>query len=238
MREFLKRILLENEFKIDENCLDDENAFQANRLEGIGFDFLTVSFMNQDQISEETLTENINRFYTALVQEKGEILGLDKNLSLLIMLKVDDLDIPSTIQSLIFDIEEDPYTFKKYILPYTVEQESLLMSLFNKYKSEKDDVTSFLNKILYDTEKFSSFKNREINENCLLYDLVSKLFIKLPYLSIKNQHKEMHLLLNDIVESFVEDDKGTWEALIRLRKSNVSDPSIEEILEAVGVDNE
>lgn len=52
-------------------------------------------------------------------------------------------------------------------------------------------MTSFLNKILYNTEKFSTFKNRESNENTLLYDLVSKMFIKLPYLSFKNQHKEM-----------------------------------------------
>ena len=189
-------------------------------------------------MSEDTLTENINRFYTAVTQEKGEVVGLDKNLSLLIMLKVDNLDIPPAIQSLIFDIEEDPYTFKKYILLYTGDQESLLISLFNKYEPEQNDVTSFLNNILYDTEKFSTFKNRETNENSLLYDLVSKMFIKLPYLSIKNQHKEMDLLLHDILGSFGEDDRGTWEALIGLRERNVSDPSIEEILKAVGVDDE
>ncbi|WP_373568359.1 ABC-three component system middle component 1 [Lysinibacillus fusiformis] len=95
------------------------------------------------------------------------------------------------MQSLIFDIGEDPYTFKKYILTYTDEQESLFTSLFNEYVSEQNDMTSFLNKILYNTEKFSTFKNRESNENTLLYDLVSKMFIKLPYLSFKNQHKEM-----------------------------------------------
>ena len=233
----MKRILLENGFNIDENCSMDEKTFQANRLDGKGFDFLTVSFMSQDQMSEDILTENIDRFYSTVAEEKGAIVGLEKNLSLLIMLKVDTLDIPLAIQSLIFDIEEDPYTFKKYILTYTDEQESLFTSLFNEYVSEQNDGTSFLNMILYDTEKFSTFKSRESNENTLLYDLVSKMFIKLPYLSIKNQHKEMDLLLNDILRSVGKDDKGTWEELMGLR-SNGSDPSIEEILKAVGVDDE
>ncbi|MDF9611014.1 hypothetical protein P5763_02800 [Bacillus cereus] len=235
MKVFMKKILLENGFSIDESCLKDEQAFQADRLDGNGFDFLTVSFMNQDQMSEDTLMEYIERFQSAVYEEKGAIVGMDKNLSLLIVLKVDSLDLPPAIQSLIFDIEEDPYTFKKYILAYTGEQESLLISLFKE--SDQNDVTSFFNKILYDTEKFSPFKNRETNENALVYDLVSKIFIKLPYLSIKNQHKEMDVLLNDIILGFAEDDRGTWDSLMRLRERKGSDPSIEEILKAVGVDD-
>lgn len=234
MKEFMQKILLEKGFSIDENCLKDEGAFQADRMNGNGFDFLTVFFINQDQMSEDILTENIERFHLELSKEKGEIVGMDKNLSLLIMLKVDSLDYPSTIQSLIFDIEEDPYTFKKYILTYTNEQESLLTSQFNE---SDQNVISFLNKILYDTEKFSSFKNKSINEDTLVYDLVSKMFIKLPYLSIKNQHKEMDFLLNDILRSFDENERNTWDALLGLRKHNGSDPSIQEILKAGGVDD-
>ncbi|MEW4290656.1 ABC-three component system middle component 1 [Rossellomorea marisflavi] len=234
MMAFMKRILIENGFSIDENCLKDERAFQADRLDGNGFDFLTVSFMNQDEISEDLLAENIERLHSAVFEDKSSIVGMDKNLSLLIMLKVDSLNHPPAIQSLIFDIEEDPYTFKKYILTYTGEQESLLTSLL---KELKQDFTSFLYKILYNTEKFSSFKSRETNENALVYDLVSKIFIKLPYLSLKNQHKEMDLLLNDILGGFGEDDRVTWDALMKLRENNGSDPSIEEILKAVGVED-
>lgn len=235
MKAFMQRVLLENGFSIDENCLKDEKAFQADRLDGNGFDFLTVSFMSQDQMSEDILAENIERFHSEVSEEKGAIVGMDKNLSLLIMLKVDSLDHPPSIQSLIFDIEEDPYTFKKYILTYTSEQESLLTSLFKE--SDQDDATSFLYNILYDTEKFLTFKSRETNENALVYDLVSKMFIKLPYLSIKNQHKEMDLLLDDILGEIDEEDRYTWDALMRMREYSGSDPSIEEILKAVGVDD-
>src|SRR5690606_2843725 len=105
---------------------------------------------------------------------------------------------PSKIQSLVFDIEEDPYIFKKYVLTYTEEQKNLLLSLFKE--SGKDAVTPYLNNILYDTEKFSAFKNREKTENALLYDIVSKIFIKLPCLGIENQHKDMDMLLNDILK--------------------------------------
>ncbi|MFU1795408.1 ABC-three component system middle component 1 [Paenibacillus azoreducens] len=233
MKAFMKMTLLENGFSIDESCFN-EDAFQADRLDGNGFDFLTVGFMNQDQISEESLTEKIQQFHSVLSEKKGAIIGMNKNLSLLIMLKVNSLDYPPFIQSLIFDFEEDPYIFKKYILTYTAEQENMLTSMFKE--SGEKAVTPFLYEILYDTEKFSAFKNREANDSTLLYDLVSKIFIKLPYLSIKNQHKDMDVLLDDILESFDEGDRGTWDTMMRLREHNGSDPSIEEILKTLGVD--
>src|SRR5690606_35353412 len=128
----MKRILLENGFSIDENCLTDSRAFQADRLDGNGFDFLTVFFISQDEISIDLLTEIIEHFYSDLSVERGAIVGMDKNLTLLIMLKVDSLEYTSAIQSLIFDIEEDPYTFKKYILTYTSEQEAMLTVFCNR----------------------------------------------------------------------------------------------------------
>ncbi|MCP9282424.1 ABC-three component system middle component 1 [Bacillus safensis] len=234
MKTFMRNILIETGFSIDEDCLKEERAFQADRMDENGFDFLTVFFVNQDQISKDSLEENLKQFHSDLTEGKGEIVGLDKNLSLLIMLKVDNLDFPPAIQSLIFDIEEDPYTFKKYVLTYTREQETLIVRLF---KESTGDLRSFLNKILYDTEKFSAFKNRDINDNSLVYDLVSKIFIKLPYLSVKNQHKEMDLLLNDILGSFDESDRIIWDKLMGLREHKGNDPSIQEILEGVGIDN-
>lgn len=235
MKTFMKRVLQENGFNIDEDEFKDESTFQADRLDGKGFDFLTVSFMKQDQISDETITEDIERFHSVVSEKKGMIVGLEKNLSLLVMLKVDSLDYPPYIQSLIFDIEEDPYTFKKYILTYTGEQELLLTALFKESNQEK--VTSFLYEILNDTEKFSAFKNRATNESALVYDLISKLFIKLPYLSVKNQHKELDSLLNKILESFDEGDRDIWDSLMGLREQYGSDPSIDEIMKAVGVND-
>ncbi|MGA3880084.1 ABC-three component system middle component 1 [Bacillus pumilus] len=234
MKTFMRNILIETGFSIDEDCLKEERAFQADRMDENGFDFLTVFFVDQDQMSKDSLEENLKQFHSDLTEGKGEIVGLDKNLSLLIMLKVDNLDFPPAIQSLIFDIEEDPYTFKKYVLTYTREQETLIVRLF---KESTGDLRSFLNKILYDTEKFSAFKNRDINDNSLVYDLVSKIFIKLPYLSVKNQHKEMDLLLNDILGSFDESDRIIWDKLMGLREHKGNDPSIQEILEGVGIDN-
>ncbi|MEC0235682.1 hypothetical protein P4H71_15230 [Paenibacillus kribbensis] len=234
MKAFIKRTLLENGFSIDESCFNEE-ALQADRLNENGFDFFTVGFMNQDQISEDSLTEQIQRFHSVLSEKKGAIIGMNKNLSLLIMLKVNSLDYPPFIQSLIFDIEEDPYIFKKYILTYTVKQENLLTSMFKE--SDHVDVISYLYEILYDTRKFSAFKNREANDNALLYDLVSKIFIKIPYLSIKNQHKDMDILLNDILGNFDEGDRGTWDSMMRLREQDGRDPSLEGILKTVGVDS-
>lgn len=106
MMSFLKKILVENGFSIDEFCFNEESVFQADRLGDSAFDLLTVCFINQDQIFEDKLTEKMQEFRSVLADKKSSIIGLDKNLSLLIMLKVTSLDYPSKIQSLIFDIEE------------------------------------------------------------------------------------------------------------------------------------
>lgn len=220
-------------FSIDESCLGDESSFQADRTQDKGFDFLTVSVLEEDQFTIENIRLKTENFYHNLIESRNGIGGIDKNLSLLILLKVNSKEVPIDINSLIFDVEEDPYTFKKYVLTFTYDQESLLVSMFNKSGM---DATKFLYKILNDVEYFSAFKSNQTNENALIYNLVSKLFVKLPYLSIENQNREINLVSKDILSAFSEEDRKTWDALMELKDSDGTDPEINKILSCLGVE--
>lgn len=227
MKTFIEKVLAENEFSIDNSFFEDERVFQADRVNENAFDFLTVFQIDNNHLLENELINIIDQLYLDLSEKKGEIAGIDKNISLLILLKVDSLEYTPEIQSLIFDIEENPYMFKKNVLTYTDEQENLLTTLI---KESNNDVTSLLYNVLYDKEKFSTFKNRTSNEDFLVYDLVSKMFIKIPYLSIRNQYEKIDSLSKEILSSFEKNDRDTWNVLMKLREQKDTNLSIQEIL--------
>jgi len=232
MKSLVKKILTEKDFIIEENILEDEHSFLASRTENNKFDFLTVMPIRKDEINREALREKIERYLLKIIETKQTLVGLEKNLSLLVLLEVDSLDISKEISSLIYDIEEDPYDFKKYVLVYTNEQVSLLES----YKGTSEgDIIPYINNILNNSHFFAKFKSNEESEDVLIYDLVSKLFIKIPFLSIDNNQQIITNLLDEIVESIQAEDKVLWESFLKLNETSGSDPNIEEILNCIGV---
>jgi hypothetical protein len=232
MKSLVKKILTEKNFIIEESIMEDEHSFLASRTENNKFDFLTVMPIRKDEINREVIKEKIERYLLKIIETKQTFVGLEKNLSLVVLLEVDSLDISKEISSLIYDIEEDPYDFKKYVLVYSNEQVSLL-KLFKG--TSEGEIIPFINNILNNSQVFSKFKNNEESEDSLIYDLVSKLFIKIPYLSIDNNQQTITNLFEEIVESIQSEDKALWESFLKLNETSGSDPSIEEILNCIGV---
>lgn len=232
MKSLIKKILEEKGFSIDESILEDESGLLSRRTENNKFDFLTVMFISKDEIRSEIIKDKIESYLLKIIETQQTIVGIEKNLSLLLLLEVDSLEYSKEIAPLIYDIEEDPYDFKKYVLVYTKEQVSLLES----YKATLEgDILPFLNNILNNSQAFSKFKNNEESEDVLIYDLVSKLFIKIPFLNIENHQQTITNLFEEIVENIQEEDKPLWESFLELNETSGNDPSIEEILNCIGV---
>lgn len=224
---------MEKDFIIDESIFEDESSLLSRRTENNKFDFLTIMFISKDEIRREIINEKIEDYLLRIIETQQTFVGIEKNLSLLLLIEVDSLEYSKEIAPLIYDIEEDPYDFKKYVLPYTNQQVSLLKS----YKdTSEEDVIPFLNNILNST-LFSKFKNNEECEDVLIYDLVSKLFIKIPFLNIENNQQTITNLFEEIVGGIEEHDKNLWESLLKLNETSGNDPSIEEILKCIGVEN-
>jgi len=233
MKNLIKKILEEKSFIIDENTLKEENSLLARRTENNKFDFLTVMFVSKDEIRSELIKEKIEVYLLKILETQQNYFGIEKNLSLLLIMEVDSLEFSKEIASLIYDIEEDPYYFKKYVLTYTRQQVSLLES----YKGTSEgEVIPFLINILNNSTVFSKFKNNEESEDVIIYDLISKLFIKIPFLNIENNQQTITNLYEEIIKGIEERDKILWESLFKLNEISGSDPSVEEILKCIGVE--
>lgn len=232
MKELIKQILTEKEFSIDEQSLGDVPDFLAVRTEQNKFDFLTLVFLDGITVNKESIKEKIEEYLVRIIETRQGIVGLEKNLSMLILLEVESLKLSPKINSLIYDIEEDPFDFKKYVLVYTKEQVAKLNSLMG---TTDGHTVKFINQFLNDSTNFSQFKRHEQSDKTLVYDLVSKLFIKLPYLNMDNYQQDLTNLYKEIVEKIEESDRELWESLLSLANDTNSEPTIEEILECIGV---
>ncbi|TKI89490.1 hypothetical protein FC695_35915, partial [Bacillus cereus] len=107
--------------------------------------------------------------------------NMEKNFSLLVCLNYNK-EIDVEMQKDIYEIEENPYDFKKYVLIYSDEQVQMLSKelLSPEYRMliPVEGIKNVLNKILIDNARFYNFKNYM---NDTVYDLITKIFIKLPF---------------------------------------------------------
>src|SRR5689334_15144016 len=122
MKEIIKRVFYD--YKFEEITLpsrEGENVlFEVNLNENC-INFYVVIFLNE--IPEDFLEIKVPELYYRIKGlESGYDERMDKNLSMLICLKsnieVENKDLTKKI----FEIEEDPYFFKKYIFTYTEKQ--------------------------------------------------------------------------------------------------------------------
>ncbi|WP_199609891.1 ABC-three component system middle component 1 [Flocculibacter collagenilyticus] len=79
----------------------------------------------------------------------------------------------------IFAIEEDSYSFKKHVLYYTNDEVALLSSL---------DIKSIVD-LIKNQSKFNLYKNAPLEAS--EYGIASRIFIKLPFLSIPVDESEL-----------------------------------------------
>ncbi len=122
-----------------------------------------------------------------------------KNTSLLILVEEEDEPV---LMSELFKIEEDPFQFKKYVLPYSIKA-------FNELKENtgNGEPEAFL-KLLYDQATFRDYK--ENYDGRVWYKLLYSIAHKLPFLKIKvGLEENFESLLYKAKEDL--ETAGLWE---------------------------
>ena len=120
----------------------------------------------------------------------------------------------------IYDIEESPYFFKRYVILYTEEQKKLI---------EKIEIEKYLD-ILSNKDNFRNYKknkkgeenfNSEFKENELIYDIISKLYIKIPFLVYNfNDNEKLPILRERINKILDNDQKNIVNTLVSIDLEN------------------
>lgn len=163
-----------------------------------------LSIKNTQSFYENKDYENILESYKSLVNTSG-ISEIEKNSSLIITVKCEDLEALSKLQQQILLIEENEYFFKKYVILYTEESISELL---------KNPTIEFLQEKLNDSEKFNKFSDFGYSSDLMEYIVVVQLFIKLPFLKILFSQNE-YLDLNNKLENSLEKDSIKFDRLIK-----------------------
>lgn len=122
-----------------------------------------------------------------------------KNLSLIISLKIDNINNFEDYKNDILKVEEDEYFFRKYVLVY---DEVGGNEFFKRFTSNKilDELNNFLWKM-----DFDEFRKNKYNSS--FNWLIIQLFIKLPFLRINNIHNETLQNLTETINKFLEEKK-------------------------------
>jgi hypothetical protein len=235
MMNFVSQIFLEANFEIEELVIkssnDDYKSLFTKRLTGGKFDFFLLLSVEEKNLDLEELDTLMNRFLEEIVSTQAYP-GLDKNLSLLLLVERETIATTDEFNKIVYSIEENPYHFKKYLLPYTKEQFSLLENYINK----ESKIIEQLDLMVINKEWFSLFKAQvELNETheAKLFDLVSKLYIKFPFFKIHLNKEELPNLTKEISEEISISDKEIVEKILAI---NSKDPKWEDILTALGVE--
>lgn len=180
--EFFKNFFTNNGFEIMTFKIRESfvwETYLAKRKEGDKkIEFFLVIDKEQGESNDlySLLSKDIPDMFKAVEVQPFSQGEFNKNTTLLICYNGKP-DHPE----MIWEIEEDPYHFKKNVLCYSDEQLADLESMI-----ASDFSIGNLNKLLYDVDKFKNMKENSAEPG---YTLLNHLFVKLPFLKYNVSNK-------------------------------------------------
>jgi len=201
-----------------------ENIFASSDDEKTEkFEYYLVLF--PDNITSlKLLVDNFSQFFSIVKSQDKFKREIHKNLSLLICIKTDSLVLTDEARNLIFNIEESPFYFKRYVITYTDLQVDLLSSAIVMNRLADQDLLGFFQNSLNEIDAFRTFKSNPAQETA--YSLLIKLFIKLPFMNYRVISNQELTHINEEIERELN-NKGLKELL----ETVLTIPTLDEISE-------
>lgn len=170
-------------------------------------------------------------------ENRQEVSQVDKNTSAIYLVKFSEINMLNKYRNLIYSIEESPNYFKRYILPYTEKQVVGLKTVLADYGNE--NIVQILSQLADVEENYYSLMNGT-NSNSV-YELVIRLFSKIPFLQYQFKATSDDISLEKIVNDSLVDDlekydgaikekRISMEELIALEKSDITEEKIDKII--------
>lgn len=190
MLDLLKKIFNENDFQYDEKNTDDVLFFYKNEKEY----YLTSKYTENEfnNFFESKKTRKVIKLFNDLKREYDDI---KKNTSLIVVIEVDDIDsFYKKNRNQIFNIEEDEYFFRKYVIMYTSKG-------IDGIKKENDIILK-INQILMDNERMEKFQKNLYSEE--EFFIAMQLLVKIPFLKLNKISKKFISIEQKIHDSLKE----------------------------------
>lgn len=190
IQQIINKIFEESNFENkDDNSYyskDNTQFYLTLHLDEIGFQ----SIKNKDSIEEIPSYKKLLDYFNTLVQT-GTSTSIEKNTSLLIFVKCENINALDVYKQQILLLEEDQYFFKKYVILYTdnairnINTDAILFDLETKLSSKQN---------------FEDYYSEGFNPNIEEYLFVLQLYIKIPFISLPNFDNRFKTLETKITE--------------------------------------
>lgn len=144
-------------------------------------------------------------------EDKNAVSQIDKNTSAIYLLKIkDDFEV-SNYKNVIYAIEESPKYFKRYIIPYTEKQVHELKTVLGNYEGE--NIIEILNDLVNNEEGYYALLDGKRKNS--LYELVIRLFSKIPFLLYRFSAKSDDISLEQMVNENMEANLKKYDTAIQ-----------------------
>lgn len=198
MRELIGKIFKNNNFDL---IIGFDNIDFYNNKDYTSF--YLVNYIDLTKVSNDKYFEKLNELENRYIgrynqdslkkllydriEDDDDKKALDKNLSAVYVIEVDDSKKFYDNRNLIYDIEESPYFFKRYILAYTKNQVNDLVDKMSKNGISLDRINDDdLSKLV---DNFDEYKKLMNNKGDGYYELLVRLFCKLPFLNFTTSNE-------------------------------------------------
>lgn len=188
------------------NISDDENYLREE-----------LSKLEKEYIDGNRERRGIKYSIIDSFEDKQEVAQIDKNTSAIYLVKFSEINMLAKYRNLIYSVEESPDYFKRYILPYTEKQAVGLNSVLSDYKDK--NIVEILTDLADEEENYYSLMNAQ-NDNSI-YELVIRLFSKIPFLQYKFRAKSDEISLEKMVNDALDDNLKIYDQVIRENKIDI-----------------
>lgn len=181
---------------------DQKSFFAASKLRKEYYIIEFLEDINFDQFSQSYI-EKCDDYFIKMKKTEYYKPTMDRNTSLVYFIKVPELN-NSNNRTLSQKIEEDPYYFKKYVLFYTKKQYNELTKELEHHKQSKleQSIVNFFNHQVNKPKLFDKYRENP-HENSS-YNLLIRLFIKIPFLCYQPENDENTLeSLNNKINEYI-----------------------------------
>jgi DNA-binding protein Fis len=208
------------------NIVDDEESIRAE-----------LGRLEEEYVDGENDKKGIKYSIIKSFENMQEVSQIDKNTSSIYLVKFSEVNMLAKYRNLIYSIEESPNYFKRYILPYTEQQVIGLKKVLSDYSDK--NIVEILSNLADVEENYYSLMN---GTNCnSVYELVIRLFSKIPFLQYKFKATSDDISLEKMVKDVMGEDLVKYdeaikenrieiEELIKLEKIDITEKEIEIIL--------
>ena len=216
MNELIQMVFDDYEYEKRWNC--ENTDFYMNLNKNIANYFL-VSYIDATSESEsgdsilEKLKELENNYIGEFAEKniRKEILGLyendslaaqlDKNISAIYPIKLKNISELDNYKNLIYYVEESPYFFRRFVLPYTEKQTNDLKTIISDNKRKK--IRDILSDLANDEDAyFDLAEHKSINS---VYELVIRMFSKIPFLQYNFKAEQKPMSVEKKIENSLDE---------------------------------